>query len=71
MTVGIAAETSRTNKTAVSNATRYTYFSLVFLIVSGAVNRDCLICHKTLLATDKRIKKLESVSQNVPMTYSV
>ena len=58
VTVGMTAETSRTNKTAVSNATRYTYFHLVFLIVSGTVNRDCLICHKTLLATDKRIKKI-------------
>ena len=39
VTVGINAETSRTNKTAVSDAPRYTNFPLVFLIVSGTVNR--------------------------------
>jgi len=39
VTVGITAETYRTNKTAVSDATRYAYFPLVILIVAGTVNR--------------------------------
>jgi len=39
VTVSMTAKTYRTNKTAVSDAARYTYFPFVFLIVSCTVNR--------------------------------
>jgi len=42
VTVRMTAETSRTNKTAVSNAARYTYFPLVFLIVSGIYSESLM-----------------------------
>ena len=41
-TVGMSVETSRTNKTAVSNAARYTYFPFVFLIVSGIYSESLM-----------------------------
>jgi len=42
VTVGMSVETSRTSKTAVSDAARYTYFSFVFLIVSGIYSESLM-----------------------------